>query len=149
MKIDRLKFFAALAVSVALWSVATAARVTITGKRFQNFTEPESMGVVTDTTYVRCFWPVSAEPLEIFAPGSSGIIVEGPPTPRNILFPDDTVFVNGTRPDCFFEGKDDPGHPGKKLDPAIPENRVEITKAKAKTIKKEKKEKVSVKAKSK
>jgi hypothetical protein len=110
----------------------------ITGRRFQNYTEPESMGVVTNTTYVRCFWPVSTLPVELFAPGSSGIIVIGPPTPRNILFPDDTQFGSLTRGDCFFDGADDPEHNGKKLDPAIPENRVEINKQDAKKIKKPK-----------
>lgn len=128
MKINLKVWWYCLALAVGLWSVVDGAQTVITGKRFQRYTEPESMGVVTNTTYVRCFWPVSDVPVELFAPGSSGIIVIGPPTPRNVLFPDDTQFVNGTRPDCFF----------KCVGGSSPENRVEISKAEAKTLKKKK-----------
>jgi len=94
---------------------------TIVGARLQQFTAPGSMGVVTDTRYVGCYWPRLDEPVALFAAGSSGIEVQGPPTPRNVIFPSGTVFlpvrVNDasvgepprwrdttipTRSDCFF-----------------------------------------------
>src|SRR3990167_6991626 len=61
-------------------------------QRFQKFDRPSSMDVVTDTRYIRCFWPKLDAPTALFALGSSGIEVIGPPTPRNVLFPADTVF---------------------------------------------------------
>jgi hypothetical protein len=77
----------------------------VVGARLQRFNTPGSLGVVKDTRYIRCFWPLLDVPFSPFAQGSSGIVVEGPPTPRNILFPPDTVFLNGTRGDCFFEAQ--------------------------------------------
>ena len=84
----------------------------VVGARFQTFDQPGSMGVVTDTRYVRCFWPKLDRPTPLFAAGSSGIEVEGPPTPRNVVFPPDTKFLDRkpadggaslpTRRDCFF-----------------------------------------------
>lgn len=74
----------------------------ILNARLQKFDTPGSLGVVADTTYVRCFWPRLDRPTELFAAGSSGIQVEGPPTPRNVVFPAGTVFLGGTRPDCMF-----------------------------------------------
>jgi len=74
----------------------------IIGARLQGFAAPGSMGVVRDTRYVRCFWPKLDRPTALFAAGSSGIEVEGPPTPRNVIFPSDTRFTSGTRRDCFF-----------------------------------------------
>ena len=74
----------------------------IEGARFQPFGLPGSMGVVVNTRYVRCFWPKLDRPTALFAAGSSGIEVEGPPTPRNVVFPPGTVFLNGTRGDCFL-----------------------------------------------
>jgi hypothetical protein len=64
--------------------------------------KPGGLGIVTNTRYVRCFWPRLDRPTALFAAGSSGIEVQGPPTPRNVVFPPDTVFLNGTRGDCFF-----------------------------------------------
>ena len=74
----------------------------IVGARLYAFSASGSMGVVTDTIYRRCFWPRLTKPCAIFAEGSSGIQVEGPPTPRNVVFPDDTVFIGNTKGDCFF-----------------------------------------------
>lgn len=64
---------------------------TILGRRIS-----ASMGVVNDTRFIRCFWPAFDQPTSIFAAGSSGLIVQGPPAPANIVFPDDTIF-----PDYF------------------------------------------------
>lgn len=91
-------FFLLLLASPAL----AAPKTVITGARFQSCVEEGCMGVVTDTVYIRCFWPVLDAPLALFADGSAGIEVEGPPTPRNIIFPPGTVFLNGTRGDVFF-----------------------------------------------
>lgn len=65
---------------------------TFLGQRLYQYSTSGSMGVVTDTHFIRCFWARPSEPVAIFAPGSSGIIVQGPPAPENIIFPDDTVF---------------------------------------------------------
>ena len=83
---------------------------TLTGVRLQILFKPwtalepvpGALGVVTDTRYVRCFWPALDQPTALFADGSSGIEVEGPPTPRNVVFPPGTKFLNGTRGDCCF-----------------------------------------------
>ncbi len=64
----------------------------VVAARLQRFAAPGSMGVVTDTRFVRCFWPKLDRPTPIFAEGSSGIRVVGNPTPRNVVFPKDTVF---------------------------------------------------------
>lgn len=61
------------------------------GIRLQGFSAPGSAGVVTDTLFVNCYWPKLDRPTRIFAAGSSGIRVLGT-TPRNVWFPDDTVF---------------------------------------------------------
>lgn len=74
----------------------------IVGARLYGFGASGSMGVVTDTVYRRCFWPRLAQPTAIFAVGSSGIVVEGPPTPRNVVFPPGTGFAKGTRGNCFY-----------------------------------------------
>lgn len=67
--------------------------------------EPGSMGVCKDTFYDMCLWPRPDLPTKLFAEGSSGLYVNGPPTPRNILFPDDTIFVGNTCGDCFYSIK--------------------------------------------
>lgn len=67
---------------------------TFIGKRLQEYNTEGSMGVVTDTTFIRCFWPFVDEPIAIFEKGSYGIRVMGPPTPRNIIFPEDTEFLS-------------------------------------------------------
>jgi hypothetical protein len=51
------------------------------------------LGKVIDVRFVRCYWPVLDKPVNLFATGSRGIEVMGPPTPRNIVFPPDTVFL--------------------------------------------------------
>jgi hypothetical protein len=51
------------------------------------------LGVVKDVRFVRCFWPSLDRPVALFAAGSSEIEVMGPPTPRNIVFPSDIVFL--------------------------------------------------------
>jgi hypothetical protein len=62
------------------------------GQRLYDWDGPGSAGIVTDTHFIRCYWPRLTEPTKIFAEGSSGILVQGPPTPRNVVFPEDTVF---------------------------------------------------------
>lgn len=74
---------------------------TYVGKRLQGFAEPGSMGVVTDTTYIMCYWPPLARPTALFDKGSSGISVMGPPTPRNVVFPKGTVFLDSL-PDARY-----------------------------------------------
>lgn len=66
----------------------------VIGENFREFNKPGSMGVVNDTRYIRCFWPPLDEPTALFAKGSSGIEVQGPPTPRNVVFPEDTLALN-------------------------------------------------------
>jgi hypothetical protein len=65
---------------------------TFINKRLYDWSAPGSAGVVTDTHFIRCSWPKLDVPTAIFAEGSSGIVVQGPPTPRNIIFPPDTQF---------------------------------------------------------
>ena len=50
------------------------------------------LGVVTDTRFVRCFWPALDQPTKLFDDGSSGIEVLG--SARNVWFPDDTVWLD-------------------------------------------------------
>jgi hypothetical protein len=99
-----------------------AEKTIIEGRNLFEFTERESMGEVHDVRFVRCYWPRLDRPVPLFSDKSSGIEVQGPPTPRNVIFPPDTVFlplvVNDaklgdaprwretqipTRPDCYFE----------------------------------------------
>ena len=72
----------------------------IIGARLQGYTAPGSIGVVTDTLFVNCYWPKLDRPTRIFAPGSSGIRVMGT-TPRNVWFPDDVVFES-FYPDALY-----------------------------------------------
>lgn len=60
--------------------------------RFNTLKMPASMGAVTDVRFIRCFWPKLDIPTAIFAKGSSGLRVIGSPTPRNVVFPADTIF---------------------------------------------------------
>lgn len=94
--------------------------IEVIGQNFFHCLEPGSMGVVKDTRFIRCYWPSLDQPTALFAAGSSGIEVQGPPTPRNVVFPDGVVFlpvvVNDgdwrnpqwrttdilTKRDCFF-----------------------------------------------
>jgi hypothetical protein len=71
------------------------------GARLQSFSKPGSMGVVKDTTFIRCYWPFLMQPTALFAPGSSGLQVMGSPTPRNVVFPPDTVFLD-FYPDALY-----------------------------------------------
>lgn len=64
----------------------------VIGARLQRFNTPGALGVVTDTRYIGCKWPVMDAPFSPFADGSEGIHVDGPPTPRNIIFPPGTTF---------------------------------------------------------
>src|SRR5262245_59256824 len=52
-----------------------------------------SLGIVKDVRFVRCFWPKLDQPVALFSHLSSGVEVMGPPTPRNVVFPPDTVFL--------------------------------------------------------
>ncbi|MDP1721593.1 MAG: hypothetical protein Q8L37_00120 [Candidatus Gottesmanbacteria bacterium] len=70
------------------------------GARLQRFTQPESMGVVTDALFINCYWPKLDRPTRIFADGSSGIKVMGT-TPRNVWFPDDIEFLD-YYPDALY-----------------------------------------------
>lgn len=58
-----------------------------------DFSLPGRLGVVRDTRFVRCYWPALDAPCALFADGSGGIEVQGPPTPRNIVFPPGTRFL--------------------------------------------------------
>lgn len=69
----------------------------ITGARLQRFGQPGALGIVKDTIFRECFWPRPDQPTAIFAEGSSGLQVQGPPTPRNIIFPPDTIFLPHAR----------------------------------------------------
>ncbi len=76
--------------------------------RLQEFTEPDSMGVVTDALFISCYWPKLDRPTRIFADGSSGIRVMGR-TPRNVWFPDDVVFEDYV-PDALYPAELAVGH---------------------------------------
>jgi hypothetical protein len=71
------------------------AKTVIEGRNFhlEKLNFPDAFGIVKDVRFVRCYWPALAKPTALFARGSSGIEVQGPPTPRNVVFPDDTVFL--------------------------------------------------------
>lgn len=58
------------------------------------------LGVISGALFVNCFWPKLDGPTELFAPGSAAIEVMGG-TPRNVLFPPDTVF-RSWMPDAMF-----------------------------------------------
>lgn len=62
-------------------------------KRLQEFTTPGSLGVVRNTRFICCHWPRPEVPFSPFGPGSRGIEVLGSPTPRGIIFPEDTTFL--------------------------------------------------------
>lgn len=70
------------------------------GHRFQPFAAPGSLGVMRDFSFVNCFWPKLDRPTRIFADGSKGLAVMGT-TPRNVWFPDDTVF-GAYYPDALY-----------------------------------------------
>lgn len=74
---------------------------TFVGLDMRQATSPDSMGVVTDVRYHRCLWPDLALPTSIFAIGSAGIVVDGPNTPRNVIFPADTQFPDYL-PDALY-----------------------------------------------
>lgn len=67
--------------------------VEVIGQSFREFNTPGSMGVVRNVRYIRCFWPVLDDPVALFASGSNHIEVQGPPTPRNVVFPPDTIAL--------------------------------------------------------
>ncbi len=70
------------------------------GHRLQGYGAPGAMGVVNDARFINCYWPKLDRPTRIFADGSSGIEVMGR-TPRNVWFPDDTVFLS-YYPDALY-----------------------------------------------
>lgn len=76
-----------------------ADKTIIEGRNFRaempakDLTAPGVFGVVKDVRFVRCYWPSLDAPVALFADGSGGIEVQGPPTPRNVVFPPDTVFL--------------------------------------------------------
>lgn len=57
------------------------------------------LGVVTDTRFIRCYWPELNKPTRLFAEGSKGIEVLG--SARNVWFPDDTVWLD-YYPDALY-----------------------------------------------
>lgn len=57
------------------------------------------LGVVTDTRFVRCYWPRLDKPTRLFDEGSKGIEVLG--SARNVWFPDDTVWLD-YYPDALY-----------------------------------------------
>lgn len=73
----------------------------IVARRFGRGLAAGSLGVVTDTRYVCCYWPKLDRPTALFAAGSRGLEVMGRPTPRNVVFPGDTVFLDYV-PDALF-----------------------------------------------
>lgn len=50
-----------------------------------------SLGIVTDTLFIGCYWPKLDGPTSLFDAGSSGIAVMYG-VPRNVLFPEGTEF---------------------------------------------------------
>jgi len=72
----------------------------IVGARMQGFMQPGAAGVVRDMLFVNCHWPKLDRPTRIFAEGSAGLSVMGT-TPRNVWFPDDTVFLD-YYPDALY-----------------------------------------------
>ena len=66
----------------------------IIGKRLYEFSEAGSMGIVTDTTYINCYWPRLTDYTAIFADGSSNIKIMGFTAPRYVTFPENTEFVD-------------------------------------------------------
>ncbi len=71
----------------------------VVAKRLQAFTDTGSMGIVTDTRFIRCYWPALDRPTALFADGSSGIEVLG--SARNIIFPKGTKFLD-FYPDALY-----------------------------------------------
>jgi hypothetical protein len=63
------------------------------GRNYHHCTAPGSMSLCIHMHFLRCYWPALDEPTDLFAEGSRGLVVQGPPTPRNVVFPPDTVFL--------------------------------------------------------
>jgi hypothetical protein len=74
--------------------------------RFVDRKTPGSMGVVKDTRFVNCLWPVLDEPTALFAEGSAGLEVQGPPTPRNVIWPAGTKALGNTNLGVFYSAED-------------------------------------------
>lgn len=75
----------------------------IESAKLQGFSTTGSMGQVIGSKYKNCHWPPRLEaPVALFAAGSKRLVIEGPPTPRNVVFPPDTVFIGITKAECFF-----------------------------------------------
>lgn len=75
----------------------------VVGRRLYEYTDPGSLEAV-DTYFIHCFWPRLERPTAIFTPESRGILVMGPPTPRNVVFPRDTVGIDRV-PDASFHAE--------------------------------------------
>lgn len=73
----------------------------VVGKRLYEYGTTGSMGVVTDTCFVNCYWPRVDESTPIFETGSNNIQVMGGTIPINIEFPSDTKFVE-YYPDAMY-----------------------------------------------
>jgi hypothetical protein len=98
----RFAFIAASAAAVLVMPALAEERVNCDMKQFL---EPGSAGIVKDVTFIDCKWPPLTHPVAIFAEGSSGIVVKGNPTPRNVIFPPDTnagPIEDAARTDVFF-----------------------------------------------
>jgi hypothetical protein len=76
----------------------------LVGARLQGFGTEGGMGTVSDTLFINCFWPRLDVPTALFAVGSSGLQVIGSPTPRNVVFPADTLFPEYC-PDATFSAE--------------------------------------------
>lgn len=57
------------------------------------FNTTGALKVQQDVLFQMCYWPQLDIPTDLFLLGSFGIQVQGPPTPRNVIFPPDTVFL--------------------------------------------------------
>ena len=85
------------------WSVEAPeafAEIAALRQAVRTFNHTDCMGVVTDATFIFCYWPKADTPVALMAPGSSGIRVMGN-TPRNIVFPAGTVFLP-YKPDALY-----------------------------------------------
>lgn len=82
------------------WRLGNRVR-TIVGVRLYGFEASGSMGVVRNVRFISCYWPHLDGPVPLFARGSRNLTVIGVPTPRNVVFPDDTVFPE-YHPDAMY-----------------------------------------------
>lgn len=69
---------------------------------FSAFAKPGSIGPYKNVTLMHCRWPRLDQPTALFAEGTSGLKVMGPPTPRNVIFPPDTEALGDMQLSVFF-----------------------------------------------